>query len=108
MFYLVCQLGHVALQCFCFCIISMISRFTKVLPISYNMQQCLGLLSRMKSKFYCVVCLGLYVFFIFVGRGGSLVYSSPFVRGDVGSNLPRRDLGKSFTRSCLWRFGVKL
>ena len=47
------------------------------------------------------------------GRGGSLVYSAPFVRRkdrgfDSRSSRHLGALGKSFTRSCLWRFEVKL
>ena len=42
-------------------------------------------------------------------RGGSLVDSTPFHRKVAGSNPALAiTLGKSFTRSCLWRFGVKL
>jgi len=40
-----------------------------------------------------------------VGRGGSMVDLSPFVQRVVGHHVGI--LGKSFTRSCLWRFGVK-
>jgi len=41
--------------------------------------------------------------YMYVGRDSSLVVSSPFVRSHhVGT------LGKSFTSSCLWSFGVKL
>ena len=49
--------------------------------------------------------------FILWGVGGSLVESAPFVRRVAGSNPAGRHvgtLGKSFTHSCLWRFGVKL
>src|SRR6218665_450764 len=46
-----------------------------------------------------------------VGRSGSLLDSAPFVLRVAGSNPPIRHVGtldKSFTRSCLWSFGVKL
>ena len=48
-----------------------------------------------------------------LGRDGSWVDSSPFVRMVVGSNLALIATygpwtSKSFTRSCLWRFVVKL
>ena len=44
-----------------------------------------------------------------VGHGGSLVESTPIVQRVVGSNPAlATTLVKSFTRSCLWRFGVKL
>ena len=44
-----------------------------------------------------------------VGRGGALVESIAFNQRVVGSNpAPAATLGKSFTRSCLWRFGMKL
>ena len=60
--------------------------------------------------------LGYYqsatVAFHFGGCGGSLVDSTPFVLKGRGfesrSSLHAGTLGKSFTRSCLWRFGVKL
>src|SRR6218665_3613978 len=44
--------------------------------------------------------------------GGALVESTPFVRRVMGSTLALAatyigTLGKSFTHSCLWRFGVK-
>ncbi len=46
------------------------------------------------------------------GVGGALVESTPFVRKghEFNSRSSRhvRTLGKSFTHSCLWRFGVKL
>ena len=49
---------------------------------------------------------------MFVGPGGSLVDSTPFCPKGHGfesrSNREVRTLGKSFTCSCLWRFGVKL
>ena len=43
-----------------------------------------------------------------VGCGGSLVDLLLFIRRVVGSNPALGTLGKSFTRSCLWRLGVKL
>ena len=43
---------------------------------------------------------------LIVGRGGSLVDSSPFVRIPLYSRHVGI-FGKSFTRSCLWRFGGK-
>ena len=48
-----------------------------------------------------------------MGHGGPMVDSAPFVRRVAGSNSILAatkavgTLGKSFTRSCLWRFGVK-
>jgi len=42
-----------------------------------------------------------------VGHGGSFVDSTPFVWKVVSFN-PVGTLGKSYTRSCLWGFGVKL
>ena len=46
------------------------------------------------------------------GVYGALVESTPFVRRvtrgfDSCSNRHEETLGKSFTHSCLWRFGVK-
>ena len=48
-----------------------------------------------------------------VGRGGALVESKPLDRRVVHgfefrSSLHVGTLGKSFTWSCLWRFGVNL
>ena len=44
-----------------------------------------------------------------VRHGGSLVDSSPFIRRVMGSNPTLAGtLGKSFIRSCLWHFDVKL
>ena len=52
-------------------------------------------------KLICSIC-------ICVGRGGSLV-AAPFVRRVACSHSCRHivTLGKSFTCSCLWRFGTK-
>ena len=44
-----------------------------------------------------------------VGRGGTLVDSSPFVRGfESLASRHVETLDKSFPRCCMWRFGVKL
>ena len=43
-----------------------------------------------------------------MGHGGSLVDSLPFVPMVMDSNPALAAFGKSFTRSCLCRFGVKL
>ena len=41
--------------------------------------------------------------------GGSLEDTSPFIRRVAGSNPAlAATLGKSFTRNCLWHFGMKL
>ena len=52
------------------------------------------------------------MYYALVGRGGFLVDSAPFVLWVAGSNPISicyvGTLGKSFTRSCLSRFGVKL
>ena len=62
-----------------------------------------NILRNMNSFEHCLKVWGR------VGHGGALVDSTSFVRRVAGSNAAlATTIGKSFTRNCLWRFGVKL
>jgi len=60
------------------------------------------------STYNYLFCVCNACFCSVVGRGGEVVRSGPCDRRVAGSNpsLAVGTLGKSFTRNCLWRFGV--